>query len=107
MMEYFDNFDELEDLPRIKNMPEERFSRPWRKKLNKEKLAVQLEVQALLQEQEDDVSNYVFSYDASRHERQWIIDSLGFFYDMQWFADILRLVKGGKEASIYQCIASM
>lgn len=106
-MEYFDNFDELEDLPRIKNMPEERFSRPWRKKLNKEKLAVQLEVQALLQEQEDDVSNYVFSYDASRHERQWIIDSLGFFYDMQWFADILRLVKGGKEASIYQCIASM
>ena len=105
-MEYYEYFEELEDLPKIKNMPDERPQNPWRRKPNKDKKAALSKVQASLQEQKDDVSEYAFSYDASRHERQWIIDSLGFFYEMQWFADILRLVKGGKEASVYQCITS-
>jgi RIO kinase 1 len=47
-----------------------------------------------------------FSYNASRHEREWILNSLGGFYDQQWFDDILRLLKGGKEASVYQCSAN-
>jgi RIO kinase 1 len=47
-----------------------------------------------------------FSYNASRHEREWIINSLGGFYDQQWFDDVLRLLKGGKEASVYQCLAN-
>lgn len=47
-----------------------------------------------------------FSYNASRHEREWIVNSLGGFYDQQWFDDILRLLKGGKEASVYQCLAN-
>jgi RIO kinase 1 len=51
----------------------------------------------------DEIRDYKFSYEASRHERDWILNSLGIFHDMQWFSDILRLVKGGKEASVYQC----
>jgi RIO kinase 1 len=47
-----------------------------------------------------------FSYNASRHEREWIINSLGGFYDQQWFDDVLLLLKGGKEASVYQCLAN-
>lgn len=47
-----------------------------------------------------------FSYKASRHERAWIIDSLVGFYDQRWFDDVLRLVKGGKEASVYQCLGN-
>jgi RIO kinase 1 len=46
---------------------------------------------------------FVFSYHASRHERAWIMDSLTPFYDQQWIADVTRLVKGGKEATVYQC----
>jgi RIO kinase 1 len=44
-----------------------------------------------------------FSYHASRHERQWIEDSLGRFYQQHWIDDVLRLLKGGKEASVYLC----
>ena len=59
-----------------------------------------------LTEQKDVIDTYKFSYRASRHERLWIIDSLSGFYEQQWFSDVLRLVKGGKEASVYQCLGS-
>jgi RIO kinase 1 len=105
-MEYYENFDDLEGLPSIKNMPDERPPRTWRSGQRKGKKIAQLEIQSFLEDQNDDVGDYNFSYDASRHERIWIMNSLGLFFQMQWFADILRLVKGGKEASVYQCIAS-
>ena len=53
----------------------------------------------------DGIASAELTYQASRHERQWIIESLGNFYDLQWLTDVLRLVKGGKEASVYQCAA--
>ncbi|HSO27739.1 MAG TPA: RIO1 family regulatory kinase/ATPase [Anaerolineales bacterium] len=49
---------------------------------------------------------FAFSYQASRHERQWIDDSLGSFYHGQVITDILRQIKGGKEASVYLCAAN-
>ena len=57
--------------------------------------------------QEDGARNFTFSYHASRHERQWILDSLGGFYEGQWVSDVLRQVKGGKEASVYQCASGV
>ena len=105
-MELFEDFDELEGLPRIKNMPETRLRSPWRDLISKRKKMSQAEIQASLEEQQDEVGEYEFTYDASRHEREWIVNSLGLFYEMQWFADILRLVKGGKEASVYQCLTT-
>jgi len=62
-----------------------------------------LQVQAELTAQAEERRDYTFTYDASRHERLWIMDSLGAFFEMHWFSDVLRLVKGGKEASVYQC----
>lgn len=53
----------------------------------------------------DSLAEFQLTYSASRHERSWIIDSLSEFFDQEWFSDILRLVKGGKEASVYQCRA--
>jgi RIO kinase 1 len=105
-MNYYDDFDDLEGLPRIKNMPDIRTSQPWRGPMKQKKKLSQSEIIASLKEQKDDVGEYEFTYDASCHEREWIVNSLGLFYEMQWFADILRLVKGGKEASVYQCLAS-
>lgn len=48
---------------------------------------------------------FSFSYNASRYEQEWLLTSLSDFYDQQWISDVLQLVKGGKEASVYQCVA--
>jgi RIO kinase 1 len=62
-------------------------------------------VLAELADQVEGSENFEFTYNASRHERVWITDSLGGFFDQQWLYDVLRLLKGGKEASVYQCSA--
>jgi len=54
-------------------------------------------------EQDDSHERFEFTYQASRHERWWLLDSLGGFYEQQWVTDVLRMVRGGKEASVYQC----
>lgn len=103
-MEYYDDFDELESLPRIRNMTVEEqyrsgrvFSKGSRKKPD---------LETLLEDQQDYMRDYNFSYNASRHERAWIVDSLGMFFEMHWFMDLMRIVKGGKEAAVYQCQTS-
>lgn len=53
--------------------------------------------------QDDSHRAFDFTYHASRHERWWLLDSLGGLYEQQWINDILRMVRGGKEASVYQC----
>lgn len=50
-------------------------------------------------------TEFNFSYCASRHEFQWINSSLSSFYQQQWLDDVLRLIKGGKEATVYLCKA--
>jgi RIO kinase 1 len=45
------------------------------------------------------------TYQPSRHEAGWLLNALGGFFLDQWFDDILRIVKGGKEASVYLCKA--
>lgn len=47
-----------------------------------------------------------FTYQPSRHERGWLQDALGKFFDEQWLDDVLRLIKGGKEAHVYQCLGN-
>ncbi len=44
-----------------------------------------------------------FSYHPARFEAGWLLDSLGPFYEQHWISDVLRRVKGGKEASVYLC----
>ena len=51
----------------------------------------------------DGRESFSFSYNASRHERQWLLDALEGVYEQHWIDDVLRLIKGGKEASVYQC----
>src|SRR5690349_2292034 len=40
----------------------------------------------------------------SKHEREWITIYLGAFYDDHLITDVLRRVKGGKEATVYCCL---
>ncbi len=45
------------------------------------------------------------TFSSSYHEREWILNSLGPFYDNHVITDVLRQVRGGKEATVYCCAA--
>lgn len=98
---YIDGEEGYEYLPRIKGMP-----RKTKKSLNQKLSDPNREMETNLSDQFDTLREYNFTYEASRHEEWWLLDSLGPFYDEQWFDDVLRIVKGGKEASVYLCKAN-
>lgn len=45
------------------------------------------------------------TYQPSRYEEGWLLQSLKPFYEMALITDVLAVVKGGKEASVYRCAA--
>lgn len=90
-------YDELDDLD-LDEKGRQRFSYRNPKKLPKSE-------QVFLQKQDDSAAGFKFTYKAARFESWWLLDSLGDFYEHQWISDVLRRVKGGKEASVYQCRA--
>jgi RIO kinase 1 len=57
----------------------------------------------------DDISGleggFETSYRPSRYETTWLLSSLRGFYDRGLIEDVLALIKGGKEASVYRCQA--
>lgn len=53
--------------------------------------------------QDDSRRNFKFTYQAARFEEWWLLESLGEFYEHKWITDVLRRLKGGKEASVYLC----
>ncbi len=55
--------------------------------------------------QADSRDDFEFTYQPARFEEWWLLASLGDLYEHQWIADVLRRIKGGKEASVYQCRA--
>lgn len=55
---------------------------------------------------EDFVPTYAANLDPQHHERRWVIESLSHFYANNQITDVLRLVKGGKEANVYCCQAN-
>lgn len=102
ILHYFEDLDDLEQweegnrLSRIKNM-----NRNHKKHKGGPKAPASAPV--VMADQLDAGQVFEFSYNASRHESAWITDSLGDFYQSHWFEDVLKLIKGGKEASVYLC----
>ncbi|MDZ4768482.1 MAG: RIO1 family regulatory kinase/ATPase [Chloroflexota bacterium] len=45
------------------------------------------------------------TYQPSRFEAEWLMESLKPFFDRGLITDIVELVRGGKEASVYMCAA--
>jgi RIO kinase 1 len=45
------------------------------------------------------------TYQASHYEEGWLMQSLYDFYRQEYITDVLAVVKGGKEASVYRCAA--
>ena len=51
------------------------------------------------------VAAFTPTFSSSRYERTWILTYLGPFYEDKKLTDVLRRVKGGKEANVYCCQA--
>lgn len=45
------------------------------------------------------------TYQPSKHESGWLLQSLQAFYFQDMITDVMAMVKGGKEASVYRCKA--
>ncbi|HKY56303.1 MAG TPA: RIO1 family regulatory kinase/ATPase, partial [Anaerolineales bacterium] len=101
--DYIDLFDELDDNEQVENFinkdkRRQRFP-PRHFKYVREANA------EFLKGQDDSSRSFDFTYQAARFEEWWLLESLGDFYEHKWISDVLRRLKGGKEASVYLCQA--
>jgi RIO kinase 1 len=99
--DYYELFDDLDTNEQLNNYIEkdkrrERFPTKHFKHVREENAE-------FIGAQDDSRKNFKFTYQAARFEEWWLLDSLGEFYEHQWISDVLKRVKGGKEASVYQC----
>ncbi len=78
-----------------------------RRKANHQPKKGRSEIIAELADDTSDVNlGFETTYRPSRHEAGWLLSSLYSFYDERLITDVLALVKGGKEASVYRCAAN-
>lgn len=96
--EIFNFSEELGFVPNIKNMPRAHATPKGR--VAKPRPSASTPIQPIVIEEEEKLR---MTYKASRYEEIWLIDSLQSFFTQKWFDDVLRVVKGGKEASVYLC----
>jgi RIO kinase 1 len=94
LIEYFEELDDSN----------EEEIQPLQKRLFQKRESKKREMEAKLFIRAQEISrDFQFTYKAARFEEWWLLDSLGDFYEHKWIADVLRRVKGGKEASVYLC----
>ena len=99
--DYIDLFDELDDNEQTDNF----LNKGQRRKRFPDRhfKVVRARESKFLKGQDDSSRSFNFTYKAARFEEWWLLESLGDFYEHQWITDVLRRVKGGKEASVYMC----
>lgn len=99
--------DFLEYLDELDNNDEHcsfnKLGRPSPIKLNHQRKKKNKSLDEFVVEQDDSSRNFKFTYKAARFEDWWLLESLGDFYEHKWISDVLRRIKGGKEASVYLC----
>jgi RIO kinase 1 len=99
---YIELFEELDDDDALNAYLQFDAQRPRNPKCRLSK-KLEAEENAFIDSQDDTRAGFNFTYKASRHEAGWLLDSLGAFYEQKWISNVLRLIKGGKEASVYLC----
>jgi RIO kinase 1 len=50
-------------------------------------------------------THFQTTYRPSKHEAEWLLSSMSPFFEQSLINDVLSIVKGGKEASVYCCAA--
>lgn len=53
--------------------------------------------------EENIAGGFETTYQPSKHEAEWLLRSLEPFYFQDMISDVVAVVKGGKEASVYRC----
>lgn len=96
LMEHLDDLDDEDILNSRFGIDNRRPGEKVSRKLAKQEAAFK-------HAQDDSRNTFKFTYKAARFEEWWLLDSLGAFYEHKWISDVTRRVKGGKEASVYQC----
>jgi len=97
--DYYNELDDTEQIDTILNKSQRKRKFPPRNP----KMVPAADKQ-FLHGQDDSASGFKFTYKAARFEEWWLLDSLGDFYEHKWISDVLKRVKGGKEASVYLCL---
>lgn len=107
LIEYF---EEAEDEPVSLHQKKLKKGRVVKVKKSLADVSIQTNRDTVSIQHESDIdlleTGFAFSYKPALYEVSWLFSSLGQFYIDQWFDDILRKVKGGKEASVYLCQAN-
>lgn len=94
---YIEFYEELDDLD---NEP----GQPSQKRLHRKRESKRREMDAEVFVRAQEISReFKFTYKAARFEEAWLLNSLVDIADHRWISDVLRKVKGGKEASVYLC----
>jgi RIO kinase 1 len=93
----YELYDELDDL-------EGEAAHPSNKRVTQKRESKKRDMEAkLLLRAQEASREFKFTYKAARFEEWWLLDSLAAFHDHKWISDVLKRVKGGKEASVYLC----
>lgn len=92
--DYFDELDDLNEGAQDSARKRTSIKRESKRKEGEAKLFIRAQEAA---------KEFKFTYKAARFEEAWLLDSLTEIYEHQWISDVLRKVKGGKEASVYLC----
>lgn len=95
-----DEFSELEAAPAKRYKPRRIHSEHEKEALHRQAL------EQLAEEADAGRKGFYPTFSSSRHERQWILTYLGPFYEDKVIDDVLRQIKGGKEANVYCCGAN-
>lgn len=97
LKDLFELYDELDDL-------DSDGTKPSNKRVSQKRESKKRDMEAKLFIRAQEASKeFKFTYKAARFEEWWLLDSLAAFHDHKWISDVLRRVKGGKEASVYLC----
>ena len=95
LIELYEELDDLED----SQVKPPSIGRTSKKRLSKKH---EMETKLFLRAQEI-AREFQFTYKAARFEEVWLLDALNDLAENNWISDVLRKVKGGKEASVYLC----
>ncbi len=91
-----DYYDQLDDEGMFESAPHRRTNKP---KVDPRA------VEQFIQQQDENRRDIAFTYKPARFEEDWLIGSLGGFFEQRWISDVLSKIKAGKEASVYLCKA--
>ncbi|MBN1657122.1 MAG: hypothetical protein JXA93_01910 [Anaerolineae bacterium] len=99
---YLDEYEQYEEM----FDPHVAVATRWRRKADHKPKKTRDEILAALTDDLTDVElGFETTYKPSKYESGWLLQSLYTFYDEGLISDVLALVKGGKEASVYVCRA--